>query len=94
MLDDVRGCHLHAGDMRRGCCPQAHPQAAVGVSQELTAQEMQVAQLVRDGLSNPEIGARLFISSHTVQYYLSKVFTKLGHLPGSARPRTARRPGR
>jgi DNA-binding CsgD family transcriptional regulator len=43
----------------------------------LTLQEAQVAKLAREGLSNPEIGARLYISSRTVQYHLSKVFTKL-----------------
>jgi DNA-binding CsgD family transcriptional regulator len=44
---------------------------------ELTGQEAQVARLAREGLSNPQIGTRLFISPHTVQYHLSKVFTKL-----------------
>jgi DNA-binding CsgD family transcriptional regulator len=44
---------------------------------ELTRQEKQIALMARDGLSNPEVGARLFLSPRTVEWHLRKVFAKL-----------------
>jgi DNA-binding NarL/FixJ family response regulator len=78
-------------------------QATVETSDEFAPQERQLAGLARDGLSNPEIGARLFLSPRTVEWHLKNVFTKLGissrmalhdALPtGTGKPRPRRHPG-
>jgi DNA-binding NarL/FixJ family response regulator len=46
-------------------------------TKELTAREAQIVRLVREGLTNPEIGLRLFISPRTVEWHLSRLFSKL-----------------
>lgn len=50
---------------------------ASSAREELTPQERQIALLVRDGLSNPEVGSRLFLSPRTVEWHLGKIFDKL-----------------
>jgi len=50
----------------------------VDTAVELTSQEAQIARLAREGLSNPEISTRLFISPRTVEWHLGNVFTKVG----------------
>jgi len=78
MLEAI-GMEAFAGRARRElqAAGETARKRTVATRIELTAQEAQIARLARDGLSNPEIGARLFLSPRTVQYHLGKVFTKL-----------------
>jgi DNA-binding CsgD family transcriptional regulator len=78
-FDDI-GMEAFAGRARgelvaAGAKPR---QTSLEPGEDLTPQEEQIARLARDGLSNPEIGATLFLSPRTVEWHLHKVFGKLG----------------
>src|SRR6187200_1847465 len=70
------GCAARAAARRPATGERARRRDAE-TRDDLTPQEEQIAQLARDGLSNPEIGARLFLSPRTVEWHLHKVFAKL-----------------
>jgi DNA-binding CsgD family transcriptional regulator len=74
------GIHAFAGRTRRELLATGETvrKRTTDRDDQLTPQESQIARLARNGLSNPEIATRLFISARTVQYHLSKVFAKLG----------------
>ena len=72
------GVHAYADRARRELASvgeKATKRARTGTA--LTPQETQVAELAATGLTNTEIGSRLFISAHTVEWHLSNVYAKL-----------------
>jgi DNA-binding CsgD family transcriptional regulator len=77
---DVIGMEAFAERARRELLATGETirKAAVPHPSTLTAQEAYIARLAREGRTNPEIGAQLFISVRTVEWHLRKVFTKLG----------------
>jgi len=79
MLDTI-GMEAYAARARRElrAAGGTARRTAVTTVVQLTSQEAQIARLAAEGLSNPEIAFRLFLSPRTVQYHLGKVFTKLG----------------
>ncbi len=66
----ARGELMATGETARRRVPEA--------ATALTAQEVQIARLAADGLTNPEIGVKLFLSARTVEWHLRKVYVKLG----------------
>ncbi|MEV4375856.1 LuxR family transcriptional regulator [Streptosporangium sp. NPDC049644] len=83
----TRGELAATGAQDRGARP------AEGVAADLTPQELQIARLAAQGLSNRDIAARLFLSHRTVGYHLYKAYPKLGVASRSELKDFADRPG-
>ncbi|MFJ9104742.1 AAA family ATPase [Streptomyces sp. NPDC102405] len=73
----AEGFAARAGRELRAAGEKVHPQTT-GVTTDLTPQEIHIARLAREGYTNPEIGAQLFISPRTVEWHLGNIFAKLG----------------
>jgi DNA-binding CsgD family transcriptional regulator len=77
---DAVGCTPWADQARRElrASGEASPRRSPLARDQLTAQELQIAQLAAQGLSNRQIGQRLYLSHRTVGTHLYRVFPKLG----------------
>jgi DNA-binding NarL/FixJ family response regulator len=77
---DAMGCAAWAEQARNElrASGEASRRRDPSARDQLTAQELQIAQLAAQGLSNREIGQRLFLSHRTVGTHLYRVFPKLG----------------
>jgi len=77
---DTMGVEAFAARARRelAAAGEKVSKRPAGLLGGLTPQELQIARLARDGLTNPEIGVQMFLSARTVEWHLSNVFTKLG----------------
>ena len=90
LLEEAAGIHVEAGAdssaARIDALLRAHGVRSRGPTSgsgglgwaSLSRKERQVVELVAEGLSNPQIGARLYVSRRTVETHLSHVFRKLG----------------
>ncbi|MFD6534541.1 LuxR C-terminal-related transcriptional regulator, partial [Streptomyces sp. NPDC060184] len=75
---DARPWAERAGAELRAAGVQVAASSAPGAAADLTPQELQIAQLAAEGLTNRDIGARLYLSPRTIGFHLHKIFPKLG----------------